>query len=266
MEGPTDTKVVVGGTLTFTCKVSGDPKPDVKWMRDSTEVEIDGERYQVREDGTLIISDANEDDTGEYECVAHNDMGFTNSRKARALITVSALIRFTEIPSSQTVESGVDVSFVCRVEGQPTPVIEWWRNGRQISPGGRFLIEDNGSVLKIEAVKQSDSTRYICRAKSSEGLAETSADLNVLKEDFRPPELTYVPQDMEVESGASIEIPCRAEGNPTPVIQWKKDGSALDSNRNSALNRTKIKISRGGSLYLYNVSAQDGGRFVEHRI
>ena len=256
MEDPTDAEVDVGGTLIFTCRVSGDPKPDVKWMRDSAEVEIDGERYQVREDGTLIISDATENDTGEYECVAHNEMGFSNSRKARALITVSNLIRFTEIPISQTVESGVDVSFVCKAEASSTPIMEWWRNGRQLSSEGRFKLEENGSVLKIEAAKQSDSSRYICRAKNSEGFSETSADLKVLGNDFRSPELTYQPQDMEVEIGASIEIPCRAEGNPTPLIQWKKDGSALASNRD------RIRISKWGSLYLHNVSAQDSGRYV----
>lgn len=264
MEEPEDTTVSAGETITFHCKVSGDPVPDVKWMRDSTEVVIDGERYRVEEDGTLTIFDANENDNGEYECMAQNDMGFINSRKARAVITASEFLRFIETPISQTVEAGVDVTFTCKLEGESSPLVEWWKNGRLISPGGRFKIEDNGSILKIEAVKQSDSARFVCRAKGSGGLAETSADLNVLQEDFRPPELTYQPQDMEVENGASIEIPCRARGNPKPTIQWKKDGIALDSNRNIPLDRNRFRLSKGGSLYLYNISAQDAGRFVKN--
>ncbi|XP_051172267.1 peroxidasin homolog [Leptopilina boulardi] len=261
MKEPEDTTVGVGETIIFHCKVSGDPAPDVKWMRDSTEVAIDGERYQIQDDGTLTIFDANENDNGNYECIAHNDMGFTNSRRARALITASEFLRFIEIPISQTVEAGVDVTFTCRVEGEPSPHVEWWKNGRLILAGGRFQFDDSGSILKIEAVKQSDSARYICRGKNIDGLAETSADLTVLQEDFRPPEMTYQPQDMEVENGASIEIPCRARGNPKPTIQWKKDGIALDSNRNIPLDRNRFRLSKGGSLYLYNITVQDAGRY-----
>uniref|UniRef100_V9IKD1 Peroxidasin n=2 Tax=Apis cerana TaxID=7461 RepID=V9IKD1_APICE len=54
-------------------------------------------------------------------------MGLTKSRKARAVITVSPSLRFTELPESQTVQIGVDVSFTCKVDGRPTPNIQWWR-------------------------------------------------------------------------------------------------------------------------------------------
>lgn len=259
MEEPEDRTVDVGETIKFHCRVAGDPVPDVKWMRDSTEVPIDGEHYKMMDDNTLMIIDANENDNGDYECVAHNDMGFINSRKARALIAIPEFLHFIEIPISQTVEAGVDVTFTCKVEGDS--IVEWWKNGRLIAAGGRFQFEDRGAILKIQAAKQSDSARYVCRAKGGEGLAETSADLNVLREDFRPPEMTYQPQDMEVESGASIEIPCRARGNPKPTMHWKKDGIALDASRNIPLDRNRFRLSKGGSLYLYNISAQDAGRY-----
>ncbi|XP_053994637.1 peroxidasin [Hylaeus volcanicus] len=253
MNGPQDVEVRLGGTISFTCEVAGDPTPEIKWMRDSNEVSPDGSRYVIQEDGTLIISDATEQDTGEYECLAKSEMGTTQSRKARAVITMFSSLRFTQLPESQTVRVGSDVSFSCQAEARPAPRIEWWRDNEPLSLTGRFSVEDRGNVLRILAAKESDAARYVCRAQNSNGYAETSADLKVIDTSYGPPRLTYEPRDMEAEPGAIIEVPCRVEGVPKPVIQWKKDGTAVEGNR--------VKISRGGSLYLYNVTSADTGRY-----
>ncbi|KAL2716374.1 peroxidasin [Vespula squamosa] len=252
MEGPEDTEVKIGDTVTFTCRVIGDPEPEVKWMRDSSELYVDGERFFIQEDGTLVISDVTEEDTGEYECIASSDMGSTKSRKARALIIASSL-RFSQLPESQTITAGSDVSFVCKAEGNPKPLIQWWNNDQLLSTGGRILLDNDGSVLRILAAKESDAARYVCRASNSNGYAETSVDLDVLNSEYSPPKLTYQPHDMEAEPGAIVEVPCRAEGRPKPLIQWKKDGTSIASNR--------TRVSRAGSLYLYNVTSQDTGRY-----
>ena len=252
MNGPQDVEVRLGGTISFICEVIGDPIPEIKWMRDSNEVSADGNHYVIQDDGTLVISDVTEQDTGEYECVAKSEMGFTKSRKARAVITVSPSLRFTELPESQTAQVGADVSFTCKVYGRPAPTIQWWRNGQLLTISGRITIENEGTLLRIFAVKELDSARYVCQARNSNGYAETSADLRVVDESYSPPRLTYEPHDMEAEPGAIIEVPCRVEGFPKPVIQWKKDGTAVEGSR--------FRVSRGGSLYLYNVTAADTGR------
>ncbi|XP_078041721.1 peroxidasin [Augochlora pura] len=254
MSGPEDVRVRLGDTMTFSCEVIGDPTPEIMWMRDSNEVEIDGYRSIIQDNGSLVISGVTMQDTGEYECVARSEMGLTKSRKARAVITVPPSLRFAELPESQTVSVGANISFTCKVEeGLPTDRVQWWRDGQQLSVGGRIAIEDNGEVLRILAVEESDAARYVCRARNENGYAEASADLRVVDSAYGPPRLTYKPQDMEAEHGAIIEVPCRVEGVPKPAVVWKKDGTAVEGNR--------FKISRAGSLYLYNVTSADTGRY-----
>lgn len=110
MEGPEDVEVRIGETAVFTCRAAGDPKPHIKWMRNSDELSVDGERYVVREDGALVITEITENDVGEYECMAESKMGTTVSRKARAIVTASPSIRFTEV----IIRGGLS-SLYCRV-------------------------------------------------------------------------------------------------------------------------------------------------------
>lgn len=255
MEGPEDVHVAVGDTVFFNCRVIGDPKPSIKWMKNSNDMIIDGSRYFMKDDGTLVITDITEYDIGEYECIAESKMGKTSSRKARAIVTASPLIRFIEIPSSQTANSGDDVSFTCVVDSRPPAKIEWWRNGQKITSQDNIFIEDNGNTLRLLSVDVKDTARYICQAKSSLGMSEVSADLKVINKNNKPPKLIYEPpSNLVSEIGAIVELPCRAEGEPKPIINWKKDGSALELN-------SRYKLSRGGNLYIKNITANDAGRY-----
>ncbi|KAJ8687556.1 hypothetical protein QAD02_023350 [Eretmocerus hayati] len=259
-DGPEDVEVRLGERATFRCRVTGDPMPKVKWMRDSNEVPMDGEHYVMSGDNSLVISGVNSHDAGHYECVAHNDMGSAKSRSARTLVVTSPTPRFTVTPLSQTVGAGQDVEMLCQAEADPEPTIEWWRNGSRLR-GDDFRIQitdqetpDGSSKLKIQVSTTGDSGRYVCVARNEHGFAESSADLIVSElPQGEPPRLIYEPQPLELEPGVTAELTCRAEGEPKPTISWKKDGSAVDPAR--------TKISKHGSLYLYNVNLRDIGRY-----
>ena len=59
----------------------GDPKPIIAWRRDGI-VLRNGQKYSVRRNGALIITHAQYNDSGRYECVARTNWeradGFTN--------------------------------------------------------------------------------------------------------------------------------------------------------------------------------------------
>lgn len=54
------------------CVATGNPKPDIFWLKGNLDVSVFGRRFQVRPDGTLSIVQVQEVDEDSYTCVANN--------------------------------------------------------------------------------------------------------------------------------------------------------------------------------------------------
>lgn len=61
-------------SITITCPNTGIPKPVVTWTKDGREISV-GERYTVQNDGSLLISEADEQDDARYTCTADSVAG-----------------------------------------------------------------------------------------------------------------------------------------------------------------------------------------------
>ena len=61
-------------SITIQCPTSGVPTPTVTWIKDGKEIPSEG-RYTVQDDGSLLISEADEEDNARYMCTADNVAG-----------------------------------------------------------------------------------------------------------------------------------------------------------------------------------------------
>lgn len=66
---------------------TGDPAPEIVWLRDSAEIPIDSYRYEVMPNGTLMVHAADETDVGVFECMAKNPAGEAHSKPAKMIVT-----------------------------------------------------------------------------------------------------------------------------------------------------------------------------------
>ena len=64
----------VNTSITIQCLTSGVPTPTVTWTKDGEQILSDG-RYTVQDDGSLLISDASEEDSAQYTCTADSVAG-----------------------------------------------------------------------------------------------------------------------------------------------------------------------------------------------
>ncbi|XP_039299676.1 peroxidasin homolog, partial [Nilaparvata lugens] len=172
---------------------------------------------------TTIIN-LEREDTGTYKCTASNYIGIITA-------VAQVLPTFVTTPENLTTKSGSLARLRCVAEGSPAPVITWFKDGNTVTPATRFSILEGGSTLEIRDLKESDSGLYTCLAQNQVGSAEANADLRVKGFGSRPPRILLRPYPISAPLGTSIELPCKADGDPVPVITWQRDGVKLVPDR-----------------------------------
>ncbi|CAH0547883.1 unnamed protein product [Brassicogethes aeneus] len=235
--------------VTLRCEATGFPQPTISWSKNRVRLSPSS-KHNILNDGRLIIRPVEDSDYGTYRCDASNYNG-RESAEADVIINVSP--RFTVNPENQEVDVGKTVRLECVATGSPSPQITWFKGDQRVNPDHHLKIFDG--TLEIFDAQLQDSGLYICEARNSLGYSEVSAKLAVQPPvESKKPKLIYKPYNMEALIGSTIELPCKADGDPTPGIQWSKDGQTMQ--------RTgRFRVSLDGNLYIYKLALEDQGRY-----
>ncbi|NXK47992.1 HMCN2 protein, partial [Chauna torquata] len=114
-------------------------------------------------------------DAGHYRCVAENEAG--TAAKVVSLVLQSApAVAVT--PRAVLARAGQRVLLHCAVSGEPTPSVEWRRDGEPLPEGPRGRILPNATLL-LPAAGPRDTGTYSCIARNALGSAAAHASLVV---------------------------------------------------------------------------------------
>ena len=72
-----------------------------------------------------------------------------------------------------------------------------------------------------------DAGEYVCRAENRLGRVEASANLTVRARP-RPVSIVNQPHDMVAPVGATVQLPCKAEGDSENVMQSGSEATLYD--------------------------------------
>ncbi|NWH22102.1 HMCN2 protein, partial [Grus americana] len=114
-------------------------------------------------------------DAGHYRCVAENDAG-TAAKVVTLALQSAPTVAVT--PRAAVAHTGQWVLLHCAVLGEPTPSVEWQRDGEQLPEGPRARVLPNATLL-LPAVSRYDSGSYSCLARNALGAAVAHASLAV---------------------------------------------------------------------------------------
>ncbi|KAA8592798.1 hypothetical protein FQN60_018253 [Etheostoma spectabile] len=215
----------IGHSLSIPCMLlDGIPLPERHWSKNGNPVQLN-RRMFLRSDGSVYIERAIPEDAGTYVCTAVNVAGSMN-------ITVSLEVHVPpEInagPYHYIANEGVPITLSCEASGVPKPNVVWSK-GRQPLPRDRSSLQsDPDGHLHIPHPTTDDAGIYVCTASSSVGYASREIQLSV---NTMPTIMGVSGPDntvkMAAEVGTEVVLPCEAQGSPSPLVIWSRNGHPI---------------------------------------
>ena len=82
------------------------------------------------------------------------------------------------LPKHEMGELGQSITFNCSYNGNPTPEIEWFKDGQRIMASSRVRLLPK-TFLYIGGIERTDKGIYQCLVRNSHHSAQASAYLNL---------------------------------------------------------------------------------------
>lgn len=254
-----DAVIQEGSKFTFICRVAGNPAPSVTWYKDGIPIESNPDYQTTYEAGlcTLTIEETFAEDSARYTCKAVNQAGSAETNAslsvkeaepAEQLIPPS----FVKLLQPAIGKEGVQFQFECKVEGNPLPTVQWFKNQECIDNSPDYVITYNNgeAILKFEKVNISDKGEYTCKAANEVGTAQSTASLSVTRrfrwnekwhvfdfdfilarEPAESPTFTVPLSNVMARAGQKIKLECEVSGLPPPILTWSHNGKPVKETR-----------------------------------
>jgi len=205
---PAPQSVCPGGVATFAATASGDPSPDLQWLRDG--IEIAGATAD-----TLVIDPVSPADAAEYSLRATNSCGTATS--APALLLVLAPPAAAIVEGGVTACAGDSFTLTGLASGDPAPQLQWTLDDVPI-------LDADGSSYTVANAGPSDAGEYRLVATNACGTA-TSPPVAV-EVDSAPAELAPL-ADASPCAGEAVVLSAQVAADPPPTYAWTRDGAPL---------------------------------------
>ncbi|XP_074707193.1 cell adhesion molecule-related/down-regulated by oncogenes [Strix uralensis] len=202
--GLQDETVAAGATVQFWCDARGSPAPTLTWLHNAAPLRLSPRHLPTG--NRLRIRGVAQEDSGLYQCVANNGVGFAQSTgRLRVQPGKGSRPVIVSSPASVAVVDGGDVTLSCNATGLPLPVIRWYDSsglltGRpsqvlrskpqkppQAGPGSalaeptHFSVSQAGSSsLHMRNVTWERAGEYTCEAVNEHGSVVSKAFLTVV--------------------------------------------------------------------------------------
>ncbi|XP_075555420.1 proteoglycan-like sulfated glycoprotein papilin isoform X2 [Dermacentor variabilis] len=273
-----------GSDVTLSCLDRPFLIVSVTWTFRDESVESNEGRFKILVDGSLHISQLTGDDAGPYRCTA-DDGRQKVSHVTNLVVFVPATIK----PSSATVTVTVSSTarLLCLAVGHPTPIVQWYRHGKQLPQrSARYAILAD-FTLAIRNVTLEDEDIYMCRAYNYHGQpAVWKVSLSVLPLSREPAvpgrrrrrghgsrgssfrrtgrkiyltgnevvTVDVVIATSENRVGAPLQLDCYVTGSPEPRVSWLHDGKQVETDSHHVLMENH-------TLLIPSAAMSDGGEY-----
>ncbi|XP_012881529.1 PREDICTED: palladin [Dipodomys ordii] len=198
-------EVAEGSRVYLECRVTGNPTPRVRWFCEGKELHNTPDIHIRSEGGdlhTLTITEAFEDDTGRYTCLATNTSG-SDSTSAEVFIE----------GASSTDSDSDSLTFRSKAGAMPQAQKKTTSVSLTIGASSPKTGVTTAVIqpLSVPVQQVHSPTAHLCRTDGT-----TSA--------YFPPVFTKELQNTAASEGQVVVLECRVRGAPPLQVQWSRQG------------------------------------------
>uniref|UniRef100_A0A672L2H7 Inactive tyrosine-protein kinase 7 n=1 Tax=Sinocyclocheilus grahami TaxID=75366 RepID=A0A672L2H7_SINGR len=231
---PEDLVVMRNEEALFHCQFTAEPLPTVEWYHENEPV-ANKSRVFILSNGSLLITQVKQRNTGLYKCVARGPHG--------PPVSLEASLRIAEIEDMMPKQSRVFTAdslerVACRApHGLPEPEVWWEHEGQRVPAEGR--VHQDGLDLIFSPTRGEDSGTYTCFAQNKAG--QKKQELTVTVASKMPQSLPTILLHTQKYVGHTI---CRGMRIPQLSPFFAQD--------------VRFKLFSNGTLRINNVEVYDG--------
>ncbi|NWT15620.1 HMCN1 protein, partial [Vireo altiloquus] len=256
-----DVKVKEKHGVTLTCEVTGNPVPQVTWLKDGQALAEAGDPRIVSSGRSLQISEAQLPDTGRYTCLVSNAAGDRSKTYSLNVLVAPSIVGGDSQGNAEdvTVILNSPTSLVCEAYSYPPATITWLKDGNPLESSRSIRICFGGRTLQILNAQPDSAGRYTCIATNEAGKALRHYGVKV----YIPPTIAkgdisgLSPKEVKIKVNHSLTLECEAHAIPAATISWYKDGQApLQGDEHVLIQGS------GRTLHIREAQVSDTGRYT----
>lgn len=241
------------GDIVLPAKVSGNPTPEITWLRNNVPLKP-SDRVEQTFDGKnvkLHIKKADADkDSGIYKCIASSPLGKV-SHGARVIVEVDDVVFTKQLKKTISIQEGQTLTLEC--ETSHYAVTKWYHNGKELTGMDHRIVvqEDKIHKLIVKDTTLDDAGAYTCTIKNH----ETTSTVDVIE---KVPQFVKTIDDFEVKETetAILEVEITSD---TADVTWLKDGQPLKEVPDKI---TFVKEGKVRKLLIKSSSVSDEGDYT----
>ncbi|XP_074523728.1 palladin isoform X2 [Halichoeres trimaculatus] len=237
-------EVAEGSPIRLQCRVTGNPPPLVRWFCEGRELHTSPD-IQIWRDGdlhTLVITEAFEDDTGRYTCVASNSLGADNT------------------------------SAEVYIEGASSSDSEGEGSASKSRSGNMPQVQKKTTSMSLTIRSSSPKTAEVLPHRStlvqslSQPPQRVQSPLSLYSSEVSgPPVFTKALQDAQASEGQVVVLECRVRGSPPLQVRWYRQGEEILDSPDFRILQKKPRSAAESeeicTLVIAEAFPEDGGLF-----
>ncbi|KAM9798459.1 V-set and immunoglobulin domain-containing protein 10-like [Neosynchiropus ocellatus] len=255
--GPSEAIAVAGGNVTLAVTSSGAPDPTVTWSKDSlpvvtwtigsdAEPDVAPEHRNVltlESNGSLTLVKASVRYSGNYSVsMTKSGLGTASADftlKVYELFQGASLSSLPDLPAEGVENITLQYSFTKGVVDDQT----WFLNGTAIQSNSRYSVE--GQRLTVLQPNRGDTGEYAVLLSNPFSSVRAHKNVTVLYGPDEPILHVHPAKPFHV-SGDSLNLSCRADGFPEPVVEWVFGGKVPPEADDGVLSLVDVRTNQGG--------------------